>query len=214
MNKIYIFSGLGVDRRVFENINFENLDIEFVDWITPLDKESLEDYAIRISKKIISPNPIIIGLSFGGILATEISKFLKVKKLILIASAKTKYELPFLYRLAGNLRLNKLLPNRVLKHQNCISNWFFGIKTESEKQLLKSILKDTSSEFLSWAIHEIVNWKNEKFPENVIHIHGSKDRIIPIKNVKIDFRIENGGHFMTVNRALEIQKLIKVNCST
>lgn len=39
MGKVYIFSGLGVDERVFDQINFEGLDVEFIDWIKPLKKK-------------------------------------------------------------------------------------------------------------------------------------------------------------------------------
>lgn len=39
MDKVYIFSGLGVDERVFDQINFEGLDVEFIDWIKPLKKK-------------------------------------------------------------------------------------------------------------------------------------------------------------------------------
>ena len=83
------------------------------------------------------------------------------------------------------------------------------VEIDSEKLLLKNILKDTDPKFFAWAINEIVNWKNETIPENIIHIHGNKDRIIPFKNVKADFVIEGGGHFMTVNKAGEIEKIIK-----
>ena len=209
MNKIYIFSGLGVDKRVFENIDFSNFNVEFIDWIEPLKNESLKNYAKRISTKITAENPIIIGLSFGGILTVEISKILKTKKVILIASAKNKNELPKLYRIAGKLKINKLIPNSILKKQSFITNWMFGIENENDKKLLKNILRETDSNFLIWAINEIVNWKNEENPENYVHIHGNKDRIIPIKNVKTDFVIENGGHFMTVNKAKEIEKILK-----
>lgn len=51
MNKIYIFSGLGVDQRVFDNIDFGNLDVEFIDWIEPLKNESLDSYVNRIAQK-------------------------------------------------------------------------------------------------------------------------------------------------------------------
>ena len=213
MDKIYIFSGLGVDKSVFDYIDFSNLDVEFVDWIAPLEKESLKNYAKRISSIIVSENPIVIGLSFGGILAVEISKIKKIKKLILIASAKNKNELPRIYQIAGKLKLNKLLPSALLKNQNFITNWMFGINTESEKQLLKTILEETDPKFLRWAINEILNWKNELTPENFIHIHGNNDRIIPIKNVKADYIIANGGHFMTVNKAEEIGEIIKNSCS-
>ncbi len=208
MTKIYIFSGLGVDKRVFDNFNFGNLNVEFIDWIENIADESLENYAFRISKKITFENPILIGLSFGGMLAVEISKIIKVKEIILIASAKNRAELPKIYRIAGILKLNKLIPNSILKSQNYISNWLFGIGTKEEKELLKNILKDTDPKFLKWAVNEIVNWKNEISPTNVAHIHGNKDRIIPIKHLKADFVVENGGHFMTVNRAKEIEQII------
>lgn len=208
MSKIYIFSGLGVDRRVFDNIDFGNLDIEFIDWIMPLRNEPLDDYAKRISLKITTGNPVLIGLSFGGMMVVEISKIIKIEKIILIASAKNKFELPKFNRISGILKLNKLIPKSLFKKQNFITNWLFGIETDSEKLLLKNILKDTDPDFFSWAINEIVNWKNEISPENVIHIHGNKDRIIPFKNVKADFVVEGGGHFMTVNKPEEIREII------
>jgi len=65
---------------------------------------------------------------------------------------------------------------------------------------------------LSWAINEVANWKNEQNLENYIHIHGNKDRIIPIKNVKTNFIVENGGHFMIVNKSKEIEKIIRNTC--
>ena len=212
MNRIYIFSGLGVDQRVFDNIDFGNLDVEFIDWIEPLQNESLENYAKRISLSLNQANPILIGLSFGGMIAVEISKILETKKIILIASTKTRNELPKIYQLAGRLKLNKLIPNLFFKKQNFITNWFFGLETKAEKQLLKRILKDTNPNFLSWAINEILNWKNEVKPKNSVQIHGNKDRIIPIQNLKADFIIENGGHFMTVNKAEEIERVIKQIC--
>lgn len=212
MNKIYIFSGLGVDQRVFDNIDFGNLDVEFIDWIEPLQNESLENYAKRISLTFNQAKPILIGLSFGGMIAVEISKILETKQIILIASAKTRNELPKVYQLAGRLKLNKLIPKSLFKKQNFITNWFFGLETKAEKKLLKRILNDTNPNFLSWAINEILNWKNEVKPKNSVHIHGNKDRIIPIQNVKVDFIIENGGHFMTVNKAEEIERLIKQIC--
>lgn len=212
INKIYIFSGLGVDERVFENINFTGLNIEFIDWIDPIKNESLKSYAKRISKKITVENPILIGLSFGGILAVEVSKFLKTKKIILLASAKNKNELPKIYRIAGKLKLNKFIPNSILTKQNFFTNWLFGINSESEQTLLREILNDTNPNFLSWAINEIVNWKNEQNPKNSIHIHGSKDRIIPIDNLKADFVVENGGHFMTVSKSKEIELILKAVC--
>lgn len=212
MNKIYIFSGLGVDERVFDNIDFSGLNISFVDWIDPLKNETFERYAFRISKDF-EKDSILIGLSFGGMLAVEVSKIIPVKKVILIASAKNKNELPKWFLIAGKLKLNRIVPTYLLKTTNFITNWLFGVTTSTEKLLLKNIIKDTDSNFLKWAINQIVNWKNLSVPQNCIHIHGTNDRILPMKHLKVNYQIKNGSHFMTVNKAKEIEVIIKKLCS-
>jgi pimeloyl-ACP methyl ester carboxylesterase len=209
LSKIYVFSGLGVDRRVFNNIDFGDLDITHVEWIDPEPEEPLVHYAQRIAANRIIPHSTLIGLSFGGMLSVEIAKLIPVDKIILIASAKTKHELPRGFLMKLLLRLRKFIPDRKLTSPNAIADWFFGVKTANEKQLLRDILKDTNPTFFKWAIHEIINWENETMPANSIHIHGNKDRIIPIKNVKADYVIEGGGHFMTVNKAKEIGQIIR-----
>lgn len=209
MNKIYVFSGLGVDRRVFSHIDFGDLDIMHMEWIDPEPEEPMVHYAQRIAANRIVPYSTLIGLSFGGMLSVEIAKLIPVDKIILIASAKTKNELPRGFLMKFLLRLRKFIPDRKLTSPNAIADWFFGAKTAYEKQLLRNILKDTNPEFFKWAINEIINWENETTPANSIHIHGNKDRIIPIKNVKADYVIEDGGHFMTVNKAKEIGHIIR-----
>jgi len=189
MNKIYIFSGLGVDKRVFDEIDFSDLNAFFVDWIDPLKNETFESYAQRISKDF-EEDSILIGLSFGGMLAVEVSKIIPVKKVILIASAKNKNELPKWFLIAGKLKLNQIVPSSLLKTINFITNWHFGAKTRTEKVLLKNIIKDTDPNFLKWAINQIVNWKNVVVPENCILIHGTNDRILPAKHLKVDYTLK------------------------
>lgn len=208
MNKIYIFSGLGVDERVFKNIDFSNLPVTFIQWIDPLKNETIESYAQRISKDF-EKDSVLIGLSFGGMLAVEVTKIIPVQKVILIASAKNKNELPKWFLLAGKLQLNHLFPTFLLKTTNFITHWLFGATTSSEKKLLKAIIKDTDSQFLHWAINQIVNWNNETIPLNCIHIHGTNDKILPIKNVHAHYIIRNGSHFMTVNKAKELEQILK-----
>lgn len=208
MQSIYIFSGLGADKRVFAKMDFSGFAVTFIDWITPLANEKIADYALRISQQIKSPNPILIGLSFGGIMTMEVAKILTASKIILIASAKTKYELPFYYRLAGFLGLHHLLPTKLLKQANFFSNWFFGAITSEDKRLLKEILEDTPPLFLKWAINQIVTWQNTVVPKTIVHIHGQADRILPIFFVRCDIKVANGGHFMTVNKAEELTRLI------
>lgn len=211
MNPVYVFSGLGVDHRVFDRIVFDKKNTFFVQWIEPYKNETIEAYAARISEPFKDKNPILIGLSFGGMLCVEISKIIPTKKVILISSAKTKVELPLIYRLAGKLKLHKMVPNFVIKRVNFVTAWMFGLQSKEEWILLGRILKDTDSQFLSWALQKIVEWKNIRYPENYIHIHGSKDKIMPLHLIKTDYTIENGGHFMIFNQSEKIQKILNKN---
>ncbi len=209
MKRIYVFSGLGADERVFKYLDFQDYDPVFIRWLQPTLNETIEHYSERLLEQITTEKPILIGLSFGGLIATEVSKLIDTEKLVLIASAKTKKEIPFYYRWSGLLNLHKFLPSRLLKHPGFIANWFFGAKTSEDKRMLADILRDTDELFLKWAIDQLVKWSNKELPKNIQHIHGTNDRILPFRFVKADFSIKDGGHFMTVNKYLEVNQILR-----
>lgn len=207
--ELYIFSGLGADERVFQLLDFSGFSTTFIKWTTPLENETIENYAERFLRQIKTTKPTLIGLSFGGIIAIEIAKLIDTEKVILISSAKTKDEIPSFYRFAGQIGLHKLLPGRYLKSSNFITNWLFGASSTFDKQLLKQILIDTDPIFLKWAIDKIVRWTNLTPSPNIFHIHGTSDRILPISFVNCNSRIENGGHLMTLNKSYEINQILR-----
>jgi pimeloyl-ACP methyl ester carboxylesterase len=210
MNKtIYFLSGLGADERVFQYLELPNYTLKHIRWIEPTAfQESMEDYAKRLLEQIEGENPILLGLSFGGMMAMEIAKQIPTSKIILISSAKTKHEVPFYYRWLGKLRINRILPTSILMNVNIITYWFFDMKTKSEKDLLKAIVKDSSKNFYTWAVDKILHWKNTIIHQNLKHIHGTTDRILPLKLIKADKIIQKGGHLMTLNKSKEISKEI------
>jgi pimeloyl-ACP methyl ester carboxylesterase len=207
--KIYILSGLGADESVFQKLDFTDLSITYIKWEIPYKDESIEHYAIRLLDQITTNKPILIGLSFGGIIAIEIAKLIETEKIIIIASAKTKKEIPFYYRWVGILRIHHLLPPQILKKSNIITNWFFGAKSAFDKQLLKEILLRTDTLFLKWAIDKVALWSNQIIPNTIIHIHGTSDRILPYRYIKSDIEVKNGGHFMTLNKHEELSKILR-----
>lgn len=206
--ELYIFSGLGADERVFQRLDFSDFSTTFVKWIVPQDKETIEQYATRLIDQITTTKPTLIGLSFGGLIAVEVAKQIDTEKVILIASAKTRNEIPFYYRFAGQLKLHRLLPTRLLKNSNFITNWFFGTSSTFDKQLLKQILIDTDPTFLKWAIDKVVRWTNHTQTKNLFHIHGTSDRILPLSFVNCNLTIKNGGHLMTLNKANELNYVL------
>ncbi len=207
--ELYVFSGLGADERGFQRLDFFGFSTTFIKWHVPQNKETIENYAMQLLDQITTNKPTLVGLSFGGLMAIEVAKQIDTEKVILIASAKTKKEIPFYYRLIGQVGLHKLLPTRLLKSSNFITNWFFGISSTFDKQLLKQILIDTDPNFLKWAIDKIVRWTNETQTKNIFHIHGTSDRILPLRFVNCNVTVQNGGHLMTLNKSDELNKILK-----
>lgn len=101
--ELYIFSGLGADEKVFQKLYFSDFSPTFIKWIAPQEEETIENYATRLLDQIRTTKPILIGLSFGGMIAVEVAKQIDTEKVILIASAKTQNEIPFYFRFAGQL---------------------------------------------------------------------------------------------------------------
>jgi hypothetical protein len=62
--------------------------------------------------------------------------------------------------------------------------------------------------FLNWAIDKIVHLQNEVVHKNLTHIHGTADRILPIRFVNADIIIKGGTHLMIMNKAEEVQQKI------
>jgi len=206
---VYIFSGLGADERVFQNLDLSGIQTTFIRWEVPQKNESIEAYARRLLPQILHHRPTWIGLSVGGLMAVEIAKQIETEHVILLASVKTKKEIPLFYRLGGRVRLHKLLPTHLLKDNNLFSNMVFGKSQDADRQLMRSIFAGTNPKFLKWAIHQVVLWKNVTELENIKHIHGTNDRILPFRRVKCQFEIKNAGHLLTLRNAEEISRILR-----
>ena len=95
MQTIYCISGLGANEKVFQFLDLSFAKPVFIKWLFPLKNETLPQYALRLKEDFIDePDPIIIGLSLGGMIAVEIAKTIPSARVILISSAKTKKENP------------------------------------------------------------------------------------------------------------------------
>ena len=206
-NELYLLSGLGADRRAFDFLDLPGFKQVHVEWIKPHDDEKLESYAQRLLEQIKTDRPTLIGVSFGGIIAIEIAKLIKTNKVILISSVTRKADIPFHYRLAGSLWMNKLIPAPLYRKANFVVYWLFGVNKPSEKKLLKAIMADADDDFVEWATNKIVTWDNEQQLPNVITIHGTADRVLPFK--KADYVIHNGGHLMIVSKAEELSRILR-----
>src|SRR5688572_29336522 len=207
MKKLFLLSGLGADKRVFDFLDLSAYKLHHIVWIKPVAGESMADYAKRLLPQIANDRPVLLGVSFGGMIALEIAKLISVEKVILISSAKSSDAIPAYFKWMAKLRIQKLMPRGALKQPNEILYWLFGVSSEEHKALLSAIMADTDEVFLTWAIETITAWKNDIVAGSVIQIHGTSDRILNLQTA--DYIVKGGGHLMVVTRAKEITAILK-----
>jgi pimeloyl-ACP methyl ester carboxylesterase len=208
---IYCISGLGADEKIFINLNIKGYHLQYIPWIRPHKNERIEGYAKRMGEYIKEDAAVLLGVSFGGMMGIEIAKQIPLRKLILVSSIKSARELPRWMRTAGALKLDKLLPASIHKYTEKIGNSRLGVSTKEEKEMVRAYRRNADLVFVDWAITQILNWKNNWQPENIIHIHGDRDKIFPVKKIKPTNIIKDGTHMIIYNRAGEISEYIQ-NC--
>lgn len=207
---IYLFSGLGADSRVFEYLQLDNYPTKVIEWRQPLPTETLGMYAKRLVDEQIdvSPDNVFIGVSFGGIVAQEVARLTQPAAVILISSVKDTSEVPFYYHWFGKLQFDRLVPAGLLTWPTFFTYYCFGVSMQNHKQLLKNILQHTDKVFLKWAIRQILRWQPLQKIENLMHIHGDNDHILPYRTTRNALLIKNGGHLMIVTHGKEISEII------
>jgi pimeloyl-ACP methyl ester carboxylesterase len=205
--KVFLLSGLGADKRLFSYLDLSGYDVTDVQWPAPSVKGSMETYARKLVAQVDDDDPVLIGVSFGGMMAVEIGKIIRVNKIILISSSAVADELPALYRVAGKLKVHRLMTGWLLKNSHRFMNWVMGAADPARRKLLAAMLRDSDERFLYWAIDKVVTWKNEIVPPNVFRIHGSNDRVLPKANT--DYLVEGGGHLIVANRAGEVTRYVR-----
>ena len=206
--KLYCLSGLGTDERAFKNIHVDNVELVHIPWIDNLENESLSDYAKRLFNETNPEEDYnLIGLSFGGMIAAEWEKIRSPKTLFLLSTVSDKSQLPWTIKLAGKLRLHRIIPMSILSTPNALTYYIFGIRKNANRAVFKEILRDTDPKHLKWAMNALMHWSNDSTTK-AIKIHGDNDRLLPMKG-EIDHTIKGGGHMIILNEGEAISKIIQ-----
>ncbi|CAM1362272.1 Alpha/beta hydrolase [Tenacibaculum litoreum] len=212
---LYFVPGLAANTKIFERISLpeEHFELHFLDWMLPTSiDESIQDYAQRLCAKIQHKNPILIGVSFGGIMVQEMSKIIDCKKIIIISSVKNNKEFPKRLKLAQITKVYKLFPSKVIANIESYERYFFNDYLKKRAELYKIYLSIRDKEYLQWAIYNVLHWKQEESIPGIIHIHGKKDEVFPIKYIKNAIEVENGTHVMILTKAKTISEILKKEC--
>ncbi|WP_457616082.1 alpha/beta hydrolase [Lutibacter sp.] len=208
---IYFVPGLAASPKIFDRIKLPESKFEchFIEWLLPLsDDESIENYAKRMARLVTHDAPILIGVSFGGIMVQEMSKHLNTQKIILISSVKTMHELPARLKFIQKSKVYKLFPAKAIANIEGFSTYVFGEIAKKRIALYKEYLSVRDERYLKWAIYQVLHWKQKKPLKNTLHIHGTEDGVFPVKYIKNYIPIKKGTHVMILTKAKEISKII------
>lgn len=195
--------GLAASPSIFENIKLDEnkFEIHLLQWKIPYKNETLQQYAQRVSQDIKQENPVLIGVSFGGILVQEINKIIPVRKTIIISSVKSKKEFPRRIRFARFTKLYKLIPISLLQNVEKLIPYVFEEKSAQKRtELYHKYFSVRDAFYLKWSLQQVLLWDRNTPDPNVIHLHGSKDEVFPIKYIKNCSVLEGGTHIMIVNK--------------
>jgi pimeloyl-ACP methyl ester carboxylesterase len=208
--KVYLFSGLGSDARIFEKIKL-NDQYEIVNILYPIPpkKCTMKEYALMLRDQIDTTGKyIFIGVSIGGMICVELRDILRPEKVIIISSAKCRQELPFRYRFQKSIPLNKIVPAGVMKGGAKILQPIVEPDRNKNKKTFKAMLRSMNKRYLKRSVDMIINWNRKDYNKDIIHIHGTKDHTLPFRHLKATYPVKKGSHMIALTRGDEMNLLI------
>jgi pimeloyl-ACP methyl ester carboxylesterase len=199
---VYFMPGLAANSTIFERIKLpeDQFEIIFLEWEIPIDAETLSEYAKRIALKVSHENPVLIGVSFGGILVQEMAAFLTIRKLIIISSVKSNHEFPLHFKVAKTTKAYKLVPTSLLQNIENLAKFSFGEFINNRIKLYEKYLSVRDIRYLDWAIEQVILWKRTEVDSKVIHIQGDADEVFPVKNIQNYIPVPGGTHIMILTK--------------
>jgi pimeloyl-ACP methyl ester carboxylesterase len=205
---VYLIPGLGGDKRMYAGQLSRFPNTKVLEFIRPLRNERIASYAVRLAESIDKSVPfILIGVSFGGILAQEIALIYPPAKSIIISSVKSRDELPKWMKASRYFPVQRFIPGKTYLWTFMI---LISIRTVFQRSNnvignLKNMAKDADPVFVQWAVNQVINWHNPIEDFKAYHIHGDQDTLFPLKNIKkIGVVIKNGTHTMILTHVKEI----------
>tara|TARA_R110000868_G_scaffold396896_1_gene669305 strand:- start:1001 stop:1648 length:648 start_codon:yes stop_codon:yes gene_type:complete len=194
--------GMAASPSIFENIILppELFEVHVLEWIVPEKGISFENYAKLMCDNIKAENPVLIGVSFGGMLVQEIARHIKTRKIIIVSSVKEQRELPKRMQFAKYTKIHKLLPTGLITNVELLAKYAFGESVTKRLALYEQYLSVRDKNYIDWSIDQIINWKEEEPIPNLVHIHGDKDAVFPIAKIKNCITVKNGTHTMIIHR--------------
>ncbi len=210
---IYLIPGLGADQRNYAGPWTELPGCTFLNWPEYQGKASMPEVARFMADAWqLPPHAILIGSSFGGMLACELAKILPVHALVLVASTTARDNFTSTAKMK---RLTRVLPLRLVQmllrcSQPVLKKIWGRSPTPVACAVLDSIQMFSACQagFYRNVFQAISTW--EGFADHhtrLVRIHGRHDKLI-LPPPQADLYLE-GGHLIVMTHARECVNFIQ-----
>jgi len=199
----YFIGGIATDKQLYKH-QLEHIPHSvYLPFPANDPSDTMETYVLKFLPSIDTSEPFhLVGLSMGGIMTMELLKHIHPEKVVLISSVKCRAEMPWQLRQLKYSKLHRLFPGSMF-----IKSIVFGSRFIKElnavphlREEVVAMAKNNNPGFLYWCVNAIVNWQGgTDYRHDIIHIHGTKDEIFPIKYLKNVIPVENGTHNMLLS---------------
>lgn len=202
MIHVYLMPGMAANPSIFEYLKLPDTQFTLhpLSWKIPEANDTLEVYAKKMLEEVKEDNPVLIGVSFGGVIVQEMAKYITAKKTIIISSVKSKNELPKRMRFSRALGLYRIAPVSLVRNIDILANYAIGDRLKHKVALYQKYLSITNPVYLNWALQQMLCWEQTEYNEDLVHIHGTDDPVFPYKYIDKCIPIKGGTHAMIITK--------------
>ena len=194
--------GLAASPDIFQYIELPapQFQMHYLDWFVPGPGMDLSQYARKLAGEVVHPDPVLVGVSFGGMVVQEMAQYLKPRRVIIISSIKCVEEMPRRLLVARYTYLHRLLPTGMINNLEILTRFAFGDVVKKRLKLYERYLGMRDKAYLDWSIDQIVNWDRKDPVPGLIHIQGDKDAVFPMTHISNCIPVCGGTHTMIIHR--------------
>ena len=211
--------GIGADHRLFAEMLPLIPGAQVATWPHPERSEKLGDLAARWAESLPTEPRLVIGFSFGGMMALEAAarspRFAaETVGILLVSSCRSRQAITAEFK--GRARGLAFIPDPALRLGLTKFSHVFSPHddlTPDQRGHLLDMAKETDLGFFRWAVGACAHW-DFAGPEAtgvtvpIVQVHGSRDTVIPPVPGHAE-EIWNAGHLLTYTHPRELMVLAR-----
>ncbi len=212
--RLILFSGLGLDARYVTPPFSLPFDLYVPPWIDPQPNETLESYAERLIPTLSiddAEDYYIGGVSFGGMVALEVSRHLNPKAVFLISSCPSYRQVSWLVTFPGKHLAPFVTADFVRRFLWLapLAIRLTGPLHRDQRNLLIDIWKNANLEVMRWGAMIMTQWEFIHTLTMPVHeMHARNDLFIPLSKVEPEAIVADGWHAFNLTHPREMFNFI------